>query len=135
MFYWMRLFKEFAHFISLISATLSNVKVFLMLNLLVIIAFANFLVIINSNTPSTLNNHYVSNYFGNSYLDAMMQVYLLEIGKFDLLPRKMDKTNYVIMTITALGTFLLMIVFMNMLIAIMTDTYYELNLITEESRI
>ena len=55
MFYWMRLFKKFAYFIKLMSVTLQDVKVFLLMLFLVIFAFANFFFIINYNTPMNEN--------------------------------------------------------------------------------
>ena len=105
------------------------------LNLLVICAFANFLYVTNPNTDMSSSQHYVNKYFGNQYLDSFMQVYLIQLGKFDLDPRSAEKTNYIVFIMFTLGTFILTIVFMNMLIAIMQDTFEQVALQREETRL
>lgn len=48
-FYWMRLFKSSAFFIRLIVETLADVKVFVGLMFVILYAFANFFLILNTN--------------------------------------------------------------------------------------
>jgi hypothetical protein len=50
-FYWMRLFKATAHFITLIFTTIYDVRIFTLMLLIIIVAFANFFFIVNLNTP------------------------------------------------------------------------------------
>jgi len=50
-FYWMRLFRIFAHFISLLSQTARDISTFTVMLFLILCAFANFFYIINNNTP------------------------------------------------------------------------------------
>ena len=51
MFYWMRIFSNTAHFVTLISKTLSNIKVFCLMLAIILLAFANCFFTINNNTP------------------------------------------------------------------------------------
>jgi len=52
-FYWMRLFKNSAIFVTLIVSTLSDLRTFLMVVLIILLAFANFFYILNLNTPAS----------------------------------------------------------------------------------
>jgi len=49
-FYWMRLFKATAHFITLIFTTIYDVRIFSLMLGIIIIAFANFFFVVNLNT-------------------------------------------------------------------------------------
>jgi hypothetical protein len=48
-FYWMRLFKKTAHFITLISTTIYDIRIFSIMLVIILIAFANFFFVINNN--------------------------------------------------------------------------------------
>ena len=51
LFYWMRLFKVTAYFITLITRTIMDIKVFIVMLSILLIAFGSFFSIINTNTP------------------------------------------------------------------------------------
>jgi hypothetical protein len=70
LFYWMRLFKVTAYFITLITQTIIDIKVFMIMLTILLIAFATFFSIINKNTPGYYKDsdngafHYVDDYVG-----------------------------------------------------------------------
>ena len=134
-FYWMRLFKETAYYITLISQTILDIKIFSYLVCIVIFAFANFFLIINQNTPSNQNHNlissgdhyetssgnfsYVKEYVGYNAIDSWISIYLLAMGEFNFLNYKLGPDKYVAFIFFLMATFIIIIVFMNMLIAIM----------------
>jgi len=102
-FYWMRLFESTAYFINLISQTIADIKIFLYLVLIVVIAFANVFFILNNNTASNetyRQNHlvddgsgnmvmqdkfsYIQGYTGISYIDPFISTFLIWMGEFNL---------------------------------------------------
>ena len=102
-FYWMRLFESTAYFINLISQTIADIKIFLYLVLIVVIAFANVFFILNNNTTSNetyRQNHlvddgsgnmvmqdkfsYIQGYTGISYIDPFISTFLIWMGEFNL---------------------------------------------------
>ena len=66
-FYWMRLFKRTAHFVTLITNTVNKLRVFALMFLLCIFAFANFFYILNNNTSFNKNN--TREYLQNTHPD------------------------------------------------------------------
>ena len=67
-FYWMRLFASSAYFITLIANTIFDIRVFTVVVLLVIMAFANFFYVINLNTPGG-NGNMKGNWEEDFYID------------------------------------------------------------------
>jgi hypothetical protein len=53
MFQWMRLFKETAHFITLLSQVLNDLKIFNIMWFIVMAAFGNFAYTLNNNTDKS----------------------------------------------------------------------------------
>ena len=51
-FYWMRVFQSFAHFVTLITRTIEEIKTFSAMLLLIIFGFANFFLILNENSEA-----------------------------------------------------------------------------------
>jgi len=49
-FYWMRLFKSTAPFVTLIFQTIADIKVFMIMLIIIILAFTNFFYIMNLNS-------------------------------------------------------------------------------------
>ena len=70
LFYWMRLFKATAYFITLITQTIIDIKVFMVMLMILLMAFATFFAVINKNTPEYYKvedgeaYHYVGKYVG-----------------------------------------------------------------------
>lgn len=99
---------------------------------IIMIAFANFFYVINLNSPGVVVKR-----TGNGYFDAFLDIYLLGIGEFE---DKLEGINnspnvYLGWFFLIMATFFVLIVFMNMLIAIMGDTFSQVQSIKEENSI
>ena len=57
LFYWMRLFKNTAYYVNLISQTIIDVKVFILLMIVMICAFSNLFSILNLNSDGAQLKH------------------------------------------------------------------------------
>jgi len=140
-FYWMRLFKATAHFITLIFTTIYDVRVFTLMLCIIIIAFANFFFVVNLNTnqgvATTTTSHdgyyYVPDYTLPKPLNALMSTYMMSLGEFDYGGYGIGPDIYIVWIFFVLGTFLMLVVFMNMLIAIMSDTFSTVLAIKDEN--
>lgn len=96
-FYWMRLFDKTAHYVTLIVQTITNVEVFFIMLTIVMLAFANFFFIINSNSSANVNNipedwaedderkfYYIPDNTGNKIINSILTMWLLALGEFNL---------------------------------------------------
>jgi len=109
----------------LIHKTITDVKIFSIMLLMVIIAFANVFFILNTNIPDKdeTDYHYVGKYVGNRIFDSVIQIYLMSLGEFDFDGYKEGPDVVLAWVMFLLGTFICCVVFLNMLIAIMGGTY------------
>ena len=77
--------------------------------------------------------HYVDSYVGVTVIDSLISTYLLALGEFDLDGYKEGPDVYIAWFFFVMATYLILIVFMNMLIAIMGETFSQVQSIQEES--
>lgn len=147
-FYWMKVFQKFAHFVTLITETILGIKTFMFMLFLCICAFANLFFIINNNSfanPSNLKHlppggdaselRYVSEFIEIPVLDSLISMYLTGLGEFDTGGYTYEGSPNIYMAwfFFLLATFLVAVVFMNMLIAIMGNTFGEVLVIQDQS--
>lgn len=145
MFYWMRIFNETAHFVTLIGKTLSDIKVFCLMLTIILFAFSNFFFTINNNTShnETYANSdrfkdrfkddlqdsekgeftYLQRLYYNCYINSILNVYLLMLGEFYFEDFSKGPNDEFAWIGFILATFIVLIVFMNLLIAIMGETF------------
>jgi len=132
MFYWMSLFESTAYYVKLIKQTIADCMTFMLMILIILLAFANFFLIINLNMlgDEVKDDPYISTYLGNQSIDALIAAYFMSLGDFayDVYSAGPNKTSAWVMFL--LATFLNCVVFMNMLIAIMGETF---GAVTEKS--
>ena len=121
MFYWMRLFSTTAYFVKLIIATVSDIRMFFYMIMIIICAFANFFYIINYNTVDGVS--YVDEKLGIHSLDSFLYIYMLALGEFNTDNYSNGHNQVICWFMFVLASFFIVVVFMNMLIAIMGDTY------------
>jgi hypothetical protein len=135
-FYWMRLFKSTAYFVTLIISTIADLKLFTAMCFIILVAYANLLYCIGKNVNDETAG-YVAQYTGLPVVDAIIATYFIAMGEFgyDAYNQEGDKwyDKLVIWFIFITGTILLLVVFMNMLIAIMGDTFGAVGAIQEQS--
>ena len=142
-FYWMRLYSTPAYFISLITKTIYDIRIFTLLVLIITCAFANFFYILNMNTPANpyyASKHkdyehysYVTDHLGIPVFNALLSMYMLSLGEFDSATYSKGQDKELAWFFFILSTFLCMTVFFNMLIAIMSETFSGVQSEIEES--
>lgn len=122
-FYWMRLFSNTAYYVKLITQTLGDVKLFLLLCLFIVFAFANLFFMLNIGTNE--NNRALIPYTGFKILDSIIAIYEFALGDFDYSGFINSDFDYLLWFSFILCTFLMIVVFMNMIIAIMGNTFSD----------
>ena len=133
-FYWMRLFSALAYYVKLIQQTIADSMYFMLMVLIIINAFANFFYVINKNQELVGAPHYYDSYTKNSVADVIISVYMLgALGDFDSTIYRVGYDKYIALSMFLLATFIISVVFMNMLIAIMGETFGSVTDEAEES--
>ena len=137
MFYWMRLFRAFAAFIRMITEILKDIQVFMVMLLLCLAAFTSVIMIlqINRNEEHCKDEECApiyDAYIGFPFFDAFIHAYLTGLGDF-------NKDNYsernavVTWVMFLIATVLVQLVFMNLLIAIMGESFSKIMAMMEQS--
>jgi hypothetical protein len=128
MFYWMKLYAGPAYFLIQLQETAIAVVGFLTMYAVVCLAFANFFHIIQMNVPEGgmgpdgLN--YVEPNFGIPFVDAFVVMCLLSIGEFTSMDGYSEGHNpLAAWTMFALAIVIMLLLFMNMLIAVMAAPF------------
>lgn len=121
-FYWMRLFRNSGYYITLILQTINDIKVFMGLVALIIVAFANVFFLLQLNVPAGADP-IVKSYYGNPILDSFIATYMMALGDFNYDGFAAFAYDGEAWGFFLCGTFICLIVFMNMLIAIMGNTF------------
>lgn len=124
MFYWMRLFESTAYYVTLIVATISDCMTFMLMILIILLAFGNFFMVINQNMEGREDGVvYVTEYLGIKPVDALISAYFMGLGEFAYDGYSYGPNKYSAWSMFLMATFLTCVVFMNMLIAIMGETF------------
>ena len=117
-FYFLRIFDKTAYLIRIITNITYDVQYFLYILIIAILGIANgFLILSRTNPPES---QYVT-----SITDSIFYTYRMIIGDFDV--NKFGEKNVTFSKLVfILATILVMILLLNILIAIMSDTYAEI---------
>ena len=130
-FYWMRLFTGTSFYIRLILETLSDIKYFLILTIFIFMTFGNTLLIMNQGR--TEDGQLYSSIFGVGFLDVMLNNYITAIGDYEVDGFKQEGGDVIIWILFIMATFISQVTFLNMLIAIMGDTFDRVSEVKEQS--
>ena len=143
MFYWMRLFPLLAYYVKLIQQTLYDAMPFMVMVFIIVMAFSTFIYVANNGLLmyQDPNNEkgffhggvidesvhvYYPEYFGSGVADVLTSIYQLgALGSFDSSLYKEGPGRYRVTVMFLMATFFIQVVFMNMLIAIMGDTFAQ----------
>jgi len=138
LFYWMRLFKSFSAFIRMIAEIMKDIQVFLVMLIIALGAFANVIYVLNLNREENgcaedpdCGPVYDS-LIGFAPIDAMIHAYLTGLGDF-------NKDNYssenatVVWVMFLIATVIVQLIFMNLLIAIMGESFSRITAIMQQS--
>ena len=108
--------------------------------LIIILSFANFFFVIDRNLVLNYNGDrrqdqtYYESYTENPIRDVVISVYMLgALGDFDSTVYRNGYDRYFAVAMFLLATFIISVVFMNMLIAIMGETFGQVQEVSEES--
>mmetsp|Transcript_2938 Transcript_2938/g.4004 ORF Transcript_2938/g.4004 Transcript_2938/m.4004 type:complete len:230 (-) Transcript_2938:532-1221(-) len=116
---WLRLFEQTAFYVLLVGETLSDIKFFLLVLFTTLMMFGAPLLMLNSNDASLIDST-----FDFWFLDMLFNQYLLALGEFSTLDNFADndqgKLAYLFFIF---ATFISQLTILNMLIAVMGDTY------------
>lgn len=132
LFYWLRLFKPFSAFIRIISEIVKDIRVFSAMLLLCLAAFANVIMVLNTNRKITDGTPIFDSYIGFGPIDALIHAYLTGLGDFnkDYYSESNATTVWIFFLV---ATVLVQLVFMNMLIAIMGESFGRITAMAEQS--
>lgn len=127
-FYWMRLFPSLAYYVKLITDTLFDSFSFLFMVILIIMSFSSYFYIVNENTDK--DTHYFGDYFfkdkgePDDIADVVVSTYMLgALGSFESSIYAKGYNHTQAMNMFVLATFVIQVIFMNMLICIMGNTF------------
>lgn len=121
-FYWMRLFRSSGYYITLILQTISDIQIFVGLVALILVAFANVFFLLQLNVKAGADP-IVKSYYGSPIIDSFIAAYMMALGDFNYDGFAAFAYGGETWIFFLCGTFLCLIVFMNMLIAIMGNTF------------
>ena len=123
-FYWLRLFEQTSLFVRMIVETLYDIRIFLILFILILMTFGNALLVLNQGRGAA--EPLYKDYFDIDFLNVILNQYELALGEFDTEERFRlsseggDEFTWVLF---CAATMITQITFLNMLIAIMGDTF------------
>ena len=134
MFYWMKLYSGPAYFLIQLQETVIAVIGFLIMYVVVCFAFANFFHIIQMNVPEEgmleewekpwEGKNYVEPSFDIPFIDSIFVICLLSIGEFTSIDGYSRGHNpKTAFTMFGLAVIIMMLLFMNMLIAVMATPF------------
>jgi hypothetical protein len=120
-FDWLRLFEKTAFYILLVEETMRDVSSFLILLFTALMMFGVPMIMLNLNR--TADNSIVDDPFGFWGLNMLLNQYLLALGEFNYENFANQPQSYLCYIFFVLATFITQIAMLNMLIAIMGDTF------------
>lgn len=132
-FYWMRLFKDPAFFMNLLKKTLRDIVPFTIMISILIMMFSNIIYILNlidlsdSDEDQAMVKPVYAKIFGPDFVNAILHMYILAVGDYDTdaFDGKGDINKIFLWITFVCASFMIQVTFMNMLIAIMSNTFGE----------
>ena len=127
-FYFLRIFDISASYIRMIVQMTYEIRVFIFLYFFAIIGFGNgFYLLSLCNEPS--------HQFAPEFIDGITMVYRMTLGDFDTVEGFGSVNLLMVWVIFILCTLFIMIILLNLLIAIMGDTFGQVKETEQQSRI
>ena len=128
---------------NLLAKTLSDILPFLLMISILIVGFSNVLFILNivdeslSEEEQLRQKSVIAQMFSYDFFNAFIHMYNLAIGDYDTdnFENKGTMIKWCLWFVFFLATFMLQVIFMNMLIAIMGNTFGEVMEIKHQSSI
>ena len=120
---WLRLFGNTSFYVTLITRTMSDISYFVIIQLALLYYIGIAVYMLQLDADPASEDYIVEPVFNNFLVDSVLNQYLLILGEFHLdgfADHRNTELCYAIFTLTC---FLSMITILNMLIAIMSDTF------------
>ena len=130
LFYWLRLFKPFSQFIRIISEIVKDIRVFSAMLFICIAAFANVLMVLDHNRTKEEGPIYEP-VLGFEPADALIHAYLTGLGDFNK-DYYSNGDKVAVWIFFLLATLIVQLIFMNMLIAIMGESFGRITCIADQ---
>ena len=129
-FYWFRLFTTYAKYIKLIIQTITDMRYFFAMVLIIMLSFGNFMFVANNTLEESPGASYIQREYlpkkNFNFVNSVLSVYMFgALGQFSQQTYIAGYEKYSASAMFILGTFMVSVVFMNMLIAIMSDTFAD----------
>ena len=106
--------------------TVIAVAGFMIMYIVVLLAFANFFHIIQMNVPEDAEFNYVEPNFGITYIDSIVVMALLSIGEFTSMDGYGEGHNpFSAWFMFCIAIIIMLLLFMNMLIAVMAVPFAD----------
>ena len=128
--YWFRLFTATSFYIKLISETIGGIVYFTIIFAFIMSAFANCIFILDNNreegsrSVDGSGSKMLDGNFANRVADSLLNQYMLALGEFSLDNFSAETPNSeIVWLIFIAATFVSQITILNMLIAVMGDTF------------
>ena len=129
---WMRMFDQTAFYIKLIWQTVSDIKPFLALFSIFLISFGCAMICLGLNRTQD-DEQIVTSYVGWWLIDSIINQYLLSLGEFGPFDEAFEgKQQTLCYVFFLLSTFFTQITALNMIIAIMSQTYDDVMSVHEQ---
>ena len=117
---WMRLFPKMAFYCDLIYETIREMKHFLLIFVLCMLMFGSSFFVLNIKRNE--GDDIMSNFSPLWTITSFISMYELALGEFEAY-KEAETQLYLILMLFFVSSFLIQITFLNMLIAIMADTF------------
>jgi len=121
-FYFLRIFDSTAPLIRMIVEITADIRPFLLVLVVAIFGFANGFFLLALNRSSEVPEGEESYRFLTTYIEALRYVYLLGLGEFGV-DEFAGKDETVLWIFFIIASIFILIVLLNLLIAIMSDTF------------
>lgn len=125
LFDWLRLFESTAFYIELLFKTLKDIRVFIIIFLVALAMFGSsmFFLQCNATVILDLGDNLVDSFFNFFLIDMVLNQYLLSLGDFKFTSYENHPQWYLCWFFLLTATFFTQITMLNMLIAIMGNTF------------
>ena len=124
-FYLMRLFESTSFFVRLVFETFKDIFYGLLVFLVILMMFGNVLIVLSQDRDAFFHRYFEED--ESDYINAFLNMYEITLGTwtYDAIfeENKNDSVMKFTWLIFVLSTLITQIIFLNMLIAIMGDTY------------
>ena len=105
-------------------------QTFMIMLVIILLAFANFFYVVDMGDK---DSNYVGLYTDNSVVNVLMEMYFVSLGNFNIGSYSNGDNSGIIWFFFIIASFVIVVVFMNLLISIMGNTLGDVQAVQEQS--